>query len=64
MMQHRTNHLRQLKGELVSAHEHLQQCLGTNLNQTTADTVAIDGLDVRLAVERVRAVLTEIRKLK
>jgi len=63
MTRYYARHLRRLSSEADTRFRKLMQTLSTH-GKIGADTVEIDGIHIRLAVDNFKTILTEIRKLK
>ena len=63
MSKYYAKHLNCLRYQAQTRFDELLRALDTGGNRGT-DTVAVDGMQIRLAVDDFRAILTEIRKLK
>lgn len=67
MAYYNSDYLRRLQSEAQSRFDILIKTLqpdGNRYTPTTVRNISISGIDVRLAVEDFKAILTEIRKLK
>jgi len=65
-MKYQRRHISRLRDELAFRYEELQRALHipNDMGVPTTDTIDIEGLRVRLAVEDFKAILSEVRKLK
>jgi len=63
MSRYTAGHLHRLRHQAQSRFDELLRALNTGPNRGT-DAVAVDGMQIRLAVDDFKVILTEIRKLK
>lgn len=65
-MKYQRRHIQRLRDELVLRFDELMRGLyvPNDMGVPTTDTIDIDGMRVRLAVDDFKAVLSEVRRLK
>lgn len=65
-MKYQRRHIQRLRDEMAIRHDELQRALyiPNDMGVPTTDTIDIDGMRVRLAVDDFKAVLSEVRRLK